>query len=214
MPGKSLHFIRQPELPADIRIVVRWRQNDTMPLNSMVNGRERERREGRQLIKDAISEYLGTGRLTIRTEEGGKPYASLDDQPVHISISHNPWMICGVISPYRSVGVDLESIRRDVHPALKRRISHPSEDEGVHGLPALQLWTLKEAALKWCGSGLRTAMNRVCVVDARSPFFRLQLPDKRIVSLYSLRFQDHWVSVAYSANSGSDSRDKKGFNGG
>src|SRR5690625_5677485 len=114
-------------------------------------------------------------------------------------------MICGVISPHRSVVVVIESIRRDVHPGLKRRISHPSEVERVHELPALQLWTLKEAALKWCGSGLRTAMNRVCVVDARNPFCRLQLPDKRGVSLYSRRFGDRWLSVAYSADSGSAS---------
>lgn len=199
MPGKTVEFISQPELPSDIRVAVRWRQRGDTSLRGPEMGRERERREGRELIRDAIKEYLGEGHLTIRTETGGKPYARLDGQPVHISISHNPLMICGVISRHRIVGVDLESVRREVHPGLKERITHPAESDAVRDLSAIQLWTLKEAALKWCGSGLRTAMNRLCVVNGQAPNFQLELPDQRAVTLCSLRYQDHWLTVAYGS---------------
>jgi phosphopantetheinyl transferase (holo-ACP synthase) len=64
-----------------------------------------------------------------------------------ISISHTPlWgaAIIGDKKEYRSVGIDIEPMVREVKQIIRERISHP-EDMNLRNL---ELWCVKEAAFK------------------------------------------------------------------
>jgi len=65
----------------------------------------------------------------------------------------------------RSIGVDAERIQRKVPEGLlNRMLSHAEKEEKeVLTLPPIQLWTIKEASLKWAGTGLRTPMNTLTI---------------------------------------------------
>ena len=64
-----------------------------------------------------------------------------------ISLSHtSEWgaAVIANVNEFISVGIDIEPLSREVKPKIVERISHPEDSK----LPALSLWTLKEAAFK------------------------------------------------------------------
>ena len=109
----------------------------------------------------------------IRYHESGQPYAGLRASAEQaagsypLSISHCSSFLAIALSarPEQRIGLDVESAGRNVHPALRRRISSTKARNETHHpehqIPDLRLWTLKEAFLKMGGSGLRVPMREV-----------------------------------------------------
>ncbi|MEX1062348.1 MAG: 4'-phosphopantetheinyl transferase superfamily protein [Balneolaceae bacterium] len=194
---KTLEYIDHPGLPPDI-----WTAACVLDVqvNSAGYGKEQRKMEktaGRKLISGIAAGKLGIETLVIDAADHQKPVAVCDGMPVHISISHSGEVLCGVVSEDRVVGIDLEKMSREINPDLKGRIIHPDESRIAENLSPLQLWTLKEASLKWSGSGLRTAMNRVCLLKKEGPRFWMKLPDGRHLELCSFNWRGYWMSVAY-----------------
>ncbi|MEX2368110.1 MAG: 4'-phosphopantetheinyl transferase superfamily protein, partial [Balneolaceae bacterium] len=193
--------IKAPGLPDDLIIGIQELPGPSDGKEGGSDYRKAERSAGRNLIRRLVREEIGNEEFDIFGSPNQKPQGWYGEQLIHISISHVRGLIGGAISEKRFVGLDLERKNRVVHPGLKKRILHPDEKELTDDhISVLQLWTLKESALKWCGSGLRTAMNKICVTTVDQNRFRAVFDDGKTTEIYALDFNDHWISVAYGSD--------------
>lgn len=115
-----------------------------------------------------------------------------------ISISHTEQITLIALSLRKvSIGIDIEAQSRKVPEGLHKRILSPDEHSSdIQALPVIQLWTLKEAALKWAGTGLRTAMNSLTVLKKSSGLFSIHFSDGTFVTARSFVMDNYWVSIA------------------
>jgi len=198
---KEMNFIEHSTIPDDIWVAVRVAGTSTVPeaSGSRAEARIREKAAGRSLITDMVAERFGRESLLIESAENQKPSAIYNDKPLQISIAHTRSLICGAVSERKKIGIDIESVNRQVDSRLRKRILHKEESNNLPEIKTLQIWTIKEAALKWLGSGLRTDMNSICIVSAENPLFRVMFPGGQQVAISSFEHRGHWVSIAYDA---------------
>ena len=115
------------------------------------------------LLRELLTEHTGAdfaGFRFLRTPRG-KPYA---ENAPHFNLSHSgDWLLCAVSDA--PVGVDIEA-PREVSPALIRRTCTPEEQAFLADHPGcfLQLWTAKEAYLKYLGTGITGDLRKVNTV--------------------------------------------------
>ncbi|MEO1815977.1 MAG: 4'-phosphopantetheinyl transferase superfamily protein [Acetobacterium sp.] len=116
------------------------------------------------LLQQAVERVHGiSGSLRIAPGEDGKPMLS-DYPDIHFNLSHSGhYVVCGL--GVQAVGVDIQKMER---PNLKlaRRFFASSEADWLWALPAEQqirgfydLWTLKEAYMKYTGKGFRLPLH-------------------------------------------------------
>lgn len=124
----------------------------------------------RNLAGEALSRYViqqTTGRLpagAFPCSEHGKPY--LEKEDIFFNISHSGDYVAVAISS-ENIGVDIEKLRRNKMQVARRFFS----EEEIHALQTTttpdedftRLWSLKEAYLKYAGSGLTEALNSFTV---------------------------------------------------
>lgn len=157
--------------------------------------RKSESRTGQNLITRLAQDFLGDVRFDLDRHESGQPYGVLNGECVGVSIAHSRSFCLAGINRYGNLGVDLEPVNRRVHPGLSERITSPL-DSGCESMEIIRLWTIKEAALKWCGTGLRTAMKSVAVRSLEDPFFKISIENISAL-LISFQHQQHWMAVAF-----------------
>jgi len=117
----------------------------------------------------------------------GKPYLSgpdIDDPPLCFNLSHTRGLVACVVSRDGEVGVDAEcrSHIKDLE-RLMAGVCSADEYAQVRAAPApeqlpgfLDLWSLKEAYVKACGTGIDTTLAHISF-DLRSPsLIRASLP--------------------------------------
>jgi 4'-phosphopantetheinyl transferase len=117
----------------------------------------------------------------------GKPYLSgpdIDDPPLRFSLSHTRGLVACAVSRDGEVGVDAEC-RSHINDLERLMAGVCSADEyaQVRAAPApeqlagfLDLWSLKEAYVKACGTGIDSALAHISF-DLRSPsLIRASLP--------------------------------------
>ncbi len=98
------------------------------------------------------------------------------------------------------IGVDVEPCNRNLHPRLRERICHPEEVTALSGdLCCIRMWTIKEATLKYLGTGLRMAMNKIRLDIIGENQFLANI-DQGSILVYSFAFRDHWIAVATQNN--------------
>lgn len=114
----------------------------------------------------ALGSSKPLSRIDFEETEKGQPY--LPDSPgLRFSFSSCPFGVLGAWSPTHGIGVDLEDHTRALEvPDLARRYFSKAEASIVNGQQGhsrtrafLQLWSLKEAALKSIGEGLPYGLN-------------------------------------------------------
>lgn len=128
--------------------------------------------------------------------ESGKPYILVDQRMYGFSISHTSDVYLVGANETGEIGVDIELIGRKIHPGLRKRIES-SEDQWIHPVDTLQVWTIKEAVLKLIGTGLRTNMNQVVVQQIDKINFSVSHDNKQI-SIVSLSTDGYWISIAWT----------------
>ena len=119
----------------------------------------------------------------------GKPYLSapaVDGPPLHFSLSHTRGHVAGAISRDGEVGVDAEC-RSHINDLERLMAGVCSTDERaqIRAVPQpeqvarfLDLWSLKEAYVKACGTGIDTKLAHV-TFDLRAPsLIRASLPSE------------------------------------
>lgn len=196
MNRKSIQMIQHPELPADIRLGV---TELPLPVGEKSRNRFRdvEKKTGRNLIKRIAEDEFQLSNIRLDYQENGKPVAICDQWSLHLSIAHSKSLVCGAVSQIRNVGVDIEQENRNVVGQLPTRIRHPMENDALYELPVLQIWTLKEAVLKWSGSGLRVAMRKILIQSNNNSSFMAELSDGKKVKVCCFKKYSHWISVAF-----------------
>ncbi len=187
-------MLNHPELPDSI--FVGWRELDLF--NSDEEELTKETRSGKRLIRKMIKSHLGATEIRILTEKYEKPEVHFADFDISASFSHTPRHICGVISKDYIVGVDMEEISREVNDRLKTRMMHAEEEQSLYNtISTIRIWTMKEAALKAIGTGLRKPMNGV-KVEIKSDFlFSAVFDDGKQANVCSFPHSNQWISICY-----------------
>ncbi len=195
---ENMKLVTPSGLPPDIWVAIApagAAENRTIP-----KGRGRRKLEssrGRRLAATLASEKLGSGELKIRALDNGKPEAEFNGLEVGISIAHCPDLIGVAISKKHRLGLDLECAERRVKPTLLDRILNPAESEIRSRCSPIQIWTIKEAVLKWTGSGLRTPMRDISILGEGKPLFYTEISDGKCLNICTFKYQNHWISIAF-----------------
>lgn len=195
---KHMSIVEQSLIPNDINIAVSVVERPRRSSGQSTNYKKEETKKGRQLISDIVKLNYGDKDFEIQSEKDKKPMAYYNGKPIYISIAHCRSMVCGAVSMERELGIDIEHISRPCYQGLGKRILNDSEDALLNSISVLQLWTIKEAALKWSGDGLRTAMKKIRIVKQKGPLYKLEFPEGNIIEICSFHCKNHWLSVAYN----------------
>lgn len=190
----DLNSVHHPDLPETIFICY----EKMIPLKETQSVESAESESGRKLIEEMVVRKLEKATLKIITEKYEKPRAYIDGEEISVSFSHTNGAVSGAISRDYIVGLDMESTQREVHPRLAKRMAHPKESSSLYEeLPAIQVWTLKEAALKAIGTGLRNPMNSVLLKQIEDSFFSVEFNDGRKAKIRSFQISDQWISICF-----------------
>lgn len=113
--------------------------------------------DARRLLSELYRETTGQPMPPLLRHSRGKPYFS--EGTLHCSITHTRTMAFCALSSV-TVGLDAERLDRTVRPNLAHKVLSPQELEVWQQAREpdqvfLTLWTLKEAAVKYTGDGLR-----------------------------------------------------------
>ena len=144
-----------------------------------------------------VHEGFDPERFELKKHETGKPYGILDGEEVGISISHCSSLLVCALHTNGETGIDVEPCGRPLHPSLRNRMVHPGE-QGIlpEELCGIRIWTVKEAVLKYLGTGLRVAMNKIKLEMTNDYLFQAQINGDTL-TVASFLFRDHWVAVAF-----------------
>ena len=112
---------------------------------------------GRELLAELYRAHTGRDMPPVLIAERGKPY--FDGEDLHFSISHTKGHVFVALSN-QPLGIDAEEMDRKVNLRLAEKILSPMErirfdaaDDKRAAL--LKLWVLKEARVKYTGTGLQ-----------------------------------------------------------
>lgn len=129
----------------------------------------------RWMLHGALS--LANEDIEFAVEDRGKPYCTqLQRAGTSFSISHTRgWVACGICAG--SIGVDIETLRRvgvsDVSPYLHgaelARLEDGCDCSACDCSAVLRLWTIREAYVKYLGTGLSEPPNSFEVVATPQP---------------------------------------------
>lgn len=126
-----------------------------------------DREISNQFLTASLSSYLNSSITIadIEKDKHGKPYL-VNYKNVFFSLSHSENYIILAASREKNIGLDLQ-IKRQVNSKIWDRITTADEKKYFEQqyTPDLffNLWSIKEAALKFYGSGLKFPMNRISV---------------------------------------------------
>lgn len=124
-----------------------------------------------ELLRSLLREAGAAEELSFYTDKNGKPHLTGDR--MHFSLSHSgDYVACAV--DHSPVGMDIE-VPRDVDMSIIKRVCTEEELQFVLGdtraqtadkdtsLRFLQVWTAKEAYLKYTGEGLSGGLRSIAV---------------------------------------------------
>lgn len=118
-------------------------------------------------IRKILRDYLNTNsdELVIKKTKYGKPY--LRDYPyLHFNVTHSKNMIAGAISN-KPIGIDIERIRPhrpNINRITEKFFTKDEQNYIFHrkdnqDLRFLEVWTRKEAYVKWAGLGMKLSFD-------------------------------------------------------
>lgn len=124
----------------------------------------------KEIIIKALLDFFGINISfsDFLKSEDGKPYIkNLPD--FHFNISHSENAVAVAISD-SEVGIDCEKLRNADLRVAKRRFTEKEyayiiKDSSETDLRFFEIWTKKEAYLKFCGKGLTMPLNSFDVTD-------------------------------------------------
>lgn len=132
--------------------------------------------------------------IRIEKEPGGKPYVSIGNQVARLkfNISHTSGI--GVVAFSEcSIGVDIEKIHEPDYRIVRRFFIEPEqryildgESEEIRRNRFFEIWTKKEAYLKWKGCGLAGELKNINVLEKRYAYQQIEIGGSRYaMSIYN-----------------------------
>jgi 4'-phosphopantetheinyl transferase len=114
---------------------------------------------GRESILSLLLVKSVLGEVEIWRDERGKPFLVNDERFVNWSHNEDYWVLA--VSREGSVGVDIESLGIDYQEEVYGWILHDEEKERIkQGVRFSEIWTRKEAYVKYLGVGIDEDMNK------------------------------------------------------
>ncbi|MDZ7806945.1 MAG: 4'-phosphopantetheinyl transferase superfamily protein [Gracilimonas sp.] len=169
-------------------------------LNFKNPGRQAEYLTARHLFRYMLKDMgYDTNEVQLDKEKGGKPYAKDGDRKLFVSFSHSQEMVFCAFSESLDVGVDTETIGRNIPERVLNRVLDQNEKQALENLNPLQIWTLKEAAVKCLGTGLRTKLNEVIITVEKEGGISARFNNDKLIEICSFRETDHQVALAYQS---------------
>ena len=162
---------------------------------------------GRWLLQSLMREQgFERGDWQIEYGNSGKPWIKVrqkkvDGSEIPIGIAHTYHAVLAGLSFDTSFGVDIESKDRVAHATLKRRIVRYEPLQKTHEESAIRVWSIKEAALKLCGDGLRLGMDKVEITEWYSWGCRVAMNGRREAVVASCLVEGFWIAVAWYPDS-------------
>ena len=127
--------------------------------------RKAETRNGRELLKQAVSDEYGidTDNLTIEKGEYGKPYFA-EREDIFFNISHSGDYAAAAVSD-SPIGIDIQVIK-PVKDGLIKKLCNEDEKNFIEkskdkDRAFITLWALKESYIKAIGKGMSFPMKDV-----------------------------------------------------
>lgn len=128
----------------------------------------------RYLIKTTLKKELGLDNIKLDISSSGKPY--LVSSNYHFNISHSKNHLLLGLNAMGPIGVDIEcpSPKRNILNLAKRlfndseqtRFFSLNKDEQIKYF--YQIWTQKEAYLKYLGTGINQSLSKINFLEIRN----------------------------------------------
>jgi 4'-phosphopantetheinyl transferase len=156
---------------------------------------ENAKTHSKEFARKILSEHLNAdpNSLAICKNEFGKPY--LKNYPdIHYNISHTKGAIVCAVSD-QPIGIDIERIKK-LNKRIAERFFTKNEqnyifsDKEKQNEKFIEIWTMKEAYVKWLGKGMEI------------PFASYDV--ESIDNIVSFNFNDYIVSVCSNRINGTN----------
>ena len=161
-------------------------------------GRQAEYLTARHLFHFIIGKLeLNIDVIQLDKEEGGKPFATGGKKHLFVSFSHSEDKVFCAISESMDIGVDAEKLSRPIPQRVLDRVLNETEKQVLKELDPLQIWTLKEAAVKCLGTGLRTNLNEIILSIKNNGEISTRFNNDKFIEICSFKATDHQIALAY-----------------
>lgn len=169
----------------------------------VLNGFKNQQRKAEFLSTRHLFQFLlkemniDAQKVILKKEKNGKPFALLGENHLHVSFSHSSQKVFCAISQQKDVGLDVEHTSRNVSIAVLKRILNEREIALIGGEDPVKLWTMKEAAVKCMGTGLRTNLRDLTITKNKKKRFFVDFNNEMSFEICSFKQSDHQIALAY-----------------
>lgn len=174
-------------------------ERDLIAIQSFTNEqRKAEFLTARHLFLKLITELGWNFDLVdLKKEEMGKPFIKTQNGRKFVSFSHSQDLVLCAVSDTLDIGLDTETIDRELNPAIVKRILSENEWKIYGDDEPLSLWTMKEAAVKCLGTGLRTNLKELELEKLPNGRFTIRINGKEELKGIYFQALNHYISIAY-----------------
>ncbi len=151
----------------------------------------------RKLLQELLIEEGSKNNFKLQKHPLGKPFATDGNSEKFVSFSHSKNQVFCAISDSVDIGLDTEWLNRVVDERIVKRILGESEWEVFSDEDPILLWTIKEAAVKCLGTGLRTNLKELEIQKKGESEFFVRINDEKTFQICSFQELNHQISIAY-----------------
>ena len=159
--------------------------------------RKNEFLSARHLFNALLKSISKDSKFVLKKHPLGKPFASNEESELFVSFSHSKNLVFCAISNSVDIGLDTEWLDRNVDERIVKRILGESEWKVFSEENPILLWTIKEAAVKCLGTGLRTNLKELEIRKNGEIKFFVRINDEKTFQICSFQELNHQISIAY-----------------
>ncbi len=159
--------------------------------------RKNEYLTARYLFKFMLKRHDIIVNYSLKKDELGKPFGVNGNNYLNVNFSHSSKFVMCAISEEIELGIDIEKLDRDIKASVINRVLNEEEKADIGDENPVLIWTLKEAAVKRLGTGMRTNLNEITINKIGDGTFVAKYKDSKRFNIKSFQFINHQVSVAY-----------------
>ncbi|MEQ9310390.1 MAG: 4'-phosphopantetheinyl transferase superfamily protein [Balneolaceae bacterium] len=207
-----MNLLNTSEIPGFPKTVLIGWSEVTYNLNSNILSNEElktlqsftnEQRKGefltaRHLFWKLINELgFNLESIMLKKESTGKPFIKSEEGRFFVSFSHSQELVVCAVSKDLDIGLDIETLDRKVNPAIVKRILSENEWDVYGEENPISLWTMKEAAVKSLGTGLRTNLKELELKKQKDGGFSIIINHKEELHGICFKALNHYFALAY-----------------
>lgn len=149
------------------------------------------------LLLSCMKRGWGLDEFNLLKTDLGKPYLELKGKHKFISFSHSKDMVMCATADSMDIGLDIEPTERKVNPAIVKRILSENEWKLHSKEDPIRLWTMKEAAVKSLGTGLRTNLRDLELQKISDQRYLITVNEDKQLNVVSFNAEGHYIAIAW-----------------